>query len=244
MKRYVSVIVLWVCGCLYASKADTEVKSGTAKPATDDGTAISGILRYQPDPKRPWRFGRYYLHGADKRLAEAVVELIPAEDGLKLPRSDTRQPRTHLMDQEDFMFIPETLAIQQGDKVRFKNSEEAFHNVMCLDDKPPFNVNLAKGQEHIHQPKVAGGAKSPLNIRCVFHGAMNGWIYVFEHPYFQQTDKQGRFAFKNVPKGRYKLRIAHPSGSLYLETEARHLGTDPSIAWEITLSPDQRIQKD
>ena len=199
---------------------------------------IQGKISYKPIPEKPWRFGRYYLHGTEKLLAEAVVELVPADDKIQLPIDAKRKIKTHLMDQENFMFIPETLAIQSGDKVRFKNSEEAYHNVMCLDDKPPFNVNLAKNQEHIHEPKVAKGAQSPLDIQCVFHGAMKGWIFVFDHPYFQQTTQSGAFKFSMVPPGSYKLRVAHSAGGLYLETEARQLGQSPQTQWNILLTPE------
>ena len=201
-------------------------------------TQLHGTVQYQTDTEKPWRFARYYVHGVEKFLAESIIELVPVGDKNLFPNQSERISKTHLMDQENFMFIPETLAIQLGDKVRFKNSEEAFHNVMCLNDKPPYNVNLAKNQEHIHQPKVAKGAQDPLNIRCVFHGAMKGWIFVFKHQYFKQTDKSGTFHFTNFPEGTYKLRIAHPSGGLYLETEERKLTQSIITPWNIILTPE------
>jgi plastocyanin len=129
------------------------------------------------------------LHGSEKFLAEAVVELVPADEKTHFHTNAERTIKTHLMDQENFMFVPETLTIQSGDKVRFKNSEEAYHNVMCLDDKPPFNVNLAKTRSTSNNPS-SPMAPNPLWIfRCVFHGAMKGWIFVFDHPYFQKTPR-------------------------------------------------------
>lgn len=205
-------------------------------------TSITGSLKYQADTQRPWRFGRYYIKGKEKHLAEAVVELIPAASDVTFPNQPDRTQKTYLMDQENFMFVPETLAVQLGDKVRFKNSEEAFHNVMCLDDKPPFNVNLAKGQEHIHEPNVADGAIKPLNIRCVFHGSMKGWLVVVPHQHFKLTDASGTFQFKDFPAGKYKLRVVHPAGDLFLETDARQIEEGSSVEWNIALSPDHLRQ--
>ncbi len=233
----------FLAGCILCSAfwniAPVESQEAEVTPE-DSGhfTTIQGKITYKANPQKPWRFGRYYLHGAENFLAEAVVELVPDGNNNQFPDNPKRKIKTHLMDQENFMFVPETLAIQRGDKVRFKNSEEAYHNVMCLDDKPPFNVNLAKNQEHVHEPKVANGAQSPLDIRCVFHGAMKGWIFVFDHPYFQQTSKSGAFKFSEVPPGPYKLRIAHPAGGLYLETEAKQIGRTTQIQWNILLTPE------
>ena len=228
-------ILYFICSASFCSHAQESQK---APEAPKKSTELKGTIHYQPDASKPWRFGRYYLHGPQKLLAEAVVELVPADEKTEFPVASERTPKTHLMDQENFMFVPETLAIHAGDKVRFKNSEEAFHNVMCLDDKPPFNVNLAKGQDHIHLPKLAEGVKNPLHIRCVFHGAMQGWIFVFKHPFFHQTDKSGTFHFTGFPEGRYKLRVAHPSGGLFLETKEREWSKSANEPWNITLTPE------
>jgi plastocyanin len=219
----------------WAPTLDLKAETSQNKNAA---TSISGTVSYQTDAQRPWRFGRYYIKGKDKHLAEAVVELIPVSPNTSFPDQISRTPKTYLMDQENFMFIPETLAVQLGDKVRFKNSEEAFHNVMCLDDKPPFNVNLAKGQEYIHEPKVADGTLKPLNIRCVFHGSMKGWLVVVPHQHYKLTDASGAFQFKDFPAGTYKLRVIHPAGDLVLETDAREITEGGSIQWNIALSPD------
>ncbi len=227
-------ILLFECSATVTLAKDNRAENPDSQPSTK----LTGKIQYQPDSSRPWRFGRYYLHGAEKLLSEAVVELVPADPDIPFKSKPERKAKTHLMDQENFMFIPETLAIHIGDKVRFRNSEEAYHNVMCLDDQPPFNVNLAKDQEHVHEPKVAKGAKSPLNIRCVFHGAMNGWIYVFKHPYFHLTDQSGSFSFSGFPEGSYKLRISHPSGKLFLETSVKDIRKFDHIKWNILLTPD------
>jgi hypothetical protein len=38
---------------------------------------------------------------------------------------------------------------------------------------------------------------------------MNGWIYVFDHPYFAVTDADGSFTIKDVPPGDHVLELWH-----------------------------------
>src|ERR1044072_1075934 len=91
---------------LWAGKADAA-----------EGGVVSGRVRYQADPARPWTLGRYYLNGGS--LAEAVVAL--EGEGLTGPESS---PKTVEMNQKDFLFVPETVALRTGDSVRFLNSDE------------------------------------------------------------------------------------------------------------------------
>jgi hypothetical protein len=119
------------------------------------------------------------------------------------------------MDQVNFRFVPDTLSIQTGDSVEFKNSDEALHNVMSPNSHTPFNINLpGKGSRHLQKFKTAGGLQKPLRISCLYHVAMRGWIFVFNHPYHQVTDIDGRFRLANIPAGEYELALRHAAGDL------------------------------
>ena len=43
------------------------------------------------------------------------------------------EPATTVIDQKDFRFIPETVAIRAGDSVKFTNSDPQLHNVRTSD---------------------------------------------------------------------------------------------------------------
>jgi hypothetical protein len=137
----------------------------------------------------------------------------------------------------NFQFVPETLAIRAGDLVRISNSDEALHNVMTSDGGAPFNVNVARGQDFAHSFARAGGLKEPVRLGCVFHGGMRAWIYVFDHPWFQVTQVNGRFRFEQVPPGRYTLSLVHPAGKLRWHRDLE-VKSDQPLALEIALSPD------
>jgi len=208
------------------------------RPTNKDLVDIRGSVTYQADPQRPWRLKRYFVHGQEGRMSEAVVELIPIDPKPQAYEAPSSY-QTFLMDQKDHMFLPETLVMRLGESVRFLNSESALHNVRCLETDPPLHVNLALGEDHLFKPQKAHGARDPLDITCVFHGAMKAWIFVFDHPYFQLTDRSGVFHFKDVPGGTYRMRVAHASGDLIFQSEARVIGKD-TPPWIMTLNPDHQ----
>jgi plastocyanin len=205
--------------------------------ASDTGI-IEGVVKYIPDSKRPWRFSRYYVQNPkDGFLAESVIALErPGLNSLAPTSSSTN----HTIDQINYQFVPETLAIRAGDTVLISNSDDALHNVMTSDGGAPFNVNVVKGKEFTHSFNQAGGVAHPVRLGCVFHGAMRAWIYVFDHPWFQLTQKDGRFRLENVPVGEYTLGIVHPAGKLR-RTQQIQVKADQTTPLEISLSPDDLV---
>lgn len=187
------------------------VMSANEPPATKSGLAsIEGVVTYQSDGKRPWRYSRYYVKQAKTgELAEAVVAIRAK------PAVDTaRQPRTVVIDQENFQFTPETVVLQRGDSVKFTNADQATHNVQSSSEVATFNANLPKGGEQVIKFEKAGGMRQPVTVGCVFHSAMRANIFVFDHPWCQLTAADGRFRLADVPPGEYDLEVAHPAGEL------------------------------
>jgi plastocyanin len=204
-------------------------------PAATTGT-IEGIIRYVPDPNRPWRFSRYYVQKSGL-LAETVVALEGPDLNRLAPANTTKKCA---MDQVNFQFIPETIVIRAGDTVAISNSDDALHNVMTSDGGQPFNVNVVKGKQFEHTFERPGGLNEPIRLGCIFHGGMRAWIYVFDHPWFQLTQKDGRFRLENVPVGKYNLGVVHPAGKL---RSGRPLEVKPNAttSLKISLSPDDLV---
>ena len=92
------------------------------RPTNKGLVDIRGSVTYQPDPQRPWRLKRYFVHGQEGRMSAAVVELVPINPK---PQAHEVPPsyQTLLIDQKDHMFLPETLVMRLGDSVRLLNSE-------------------------------------------------------------------------------------------------------------------------
>jgi len=220
--------------CLMAAEPLLAAQSAIGGQTQRAG-AIEGTVTYRGDPKRPWRYVRYYVKDRKQgQLAEAVVAL----KGSNREKGSSRDaPATIVVDQKNFQFVPETVAIQVGDRVKFLNSDKEVHNVQTSHPSHSFNVNMLSGREHVETFQRGGGTRRPYRIGCGYHSAMRAWIFVFDHPFFQLTSPDGRFQLKNIPPGEYELEMTHSAGQLRwskkIEVEA---GETTTI--DIRVSPD------
>ncbi len=110
------------------------------------------------------------------------------------------------MDQPCCMFEPHALCMRQGQTLVAKNSSTIAHNFHWsgLPTKNPGgNSIVAAGGELKISDLVAD--RVPVKVSCDIHPWMNGWVRVFDHPYYMLTDKDGRFEIKNAPAGPCRL---------------------------------------
>jgi plastocyanin len=212
------------------------VSSGIVAAQPSASATIEGTVTYQADGQRPWRYARYYVKQPKTgELAEAVVALR----GKARSNSQPREPQTAVIDQKNFLFLPETVAVRQEDVVKFTNSDQTTHNVRVSSDIANFNVNMPANGSHtvtLHKP---GGLAQPLVVGCVFHSAMRAWIFVFDHPFYQVTQADGRFRLAGIPPGEYELEMAHPAGDLRWRQKVT-LQPGQTQRVDIRLSPDDK----
>jgi len=205
--------------------------------AEEQPGVVEGAVTYRADPKRPWRYGRYYIKQAQTgELAEAVVAL---RGGKLAGGGDKPKAKTVTIDQKNFQFLPETIAIRAGDSVKFINSDQATHNVQVSGDIASLNVTMPAGGSHTARFDRSGGIAQPLKVGCVFHSAMQAWIFVFDHPHFQLTPQDGRFRFVGVPPGQYELEMVHPAGELRWRKRVT-VAAGQTLHIDISVSPDDK----
>jgi plastocyanin len=198
--------------------------------------AVEGSITYRADAKRPWRYARYYVKQAQTgELAEAVVALR----GQGLKNIAGTAPAKTVIDQKNFQFQPETVAVHAGDSVTFTNSDQATHNVQVSSDIANFNVNMPGGGNYVTKLDRAGGIHQPLVVGCVFHSAMRSWVFVFDHPFYQITPADGRFRLAGIPPGDYELEMVHPAGELRWRQRVE-VKAGETLRVDIRLSPDDK----
>jgi plastocyanin len=210
--------------------------SGQDVPSSPSVGTIEGTVTYQTDTARPWRYSRYYIKQPKTgEMAEAVVALRAK------PTNDPgREPQTVVIDQQNFQFLPETVAIRRGDSVKFTNADQATHNVQATTDIATFNVNMPGGGHHLVRFDRPGGIRQPIQIGCVFHSAMRAWIFVFDHPWYQITPPSGKFRLDSVPPGPYELEVVHPAGDLRWRKRIEVKPGEP-LRIDIRLSADDKM---
>lgn len=120
------------------------------------------------------------------------------------PRSafDERDPGRAVMDQRNETFVPHVLAVMVGTVVEFPNSDLIYHNVFSLSRAKRFDLGrYAAGKSkgvRMDRPGV-------IRVFCDIHSHMNAFVLVFNHPFFDVTDVEGRFELPSLPAGTYTV---------------------------------------
>jgi plastocyanin len=146
--------------------------------------------------------GKVTAKGA-KNSADAVVFIE------KVGEKSFEPPKEHpVMDQKNLKFVPHVLPVVAGTTVDFLNSDKVLHNVFSPDNcAEKFNLgSWPQGQKKSFTFKTLGC--SPV-LLCNVHPEMEGYIVTLQNPYFAVTDKDGAYTIKNVPAGKYALKIWH-----------------------------------
>jgi plastocyanin len=118
-------------------------------------------------------------------------------------------PKEHaLMDQKNLSFIPHVLPILVGTTVDFLNSDDVLHNVFSPDQcAGKFNLgSWPKGKTKSYTFKEPGCTATLL---CNVHPEMEGFVVVVETPYYAVSNQDGTYSIKDVPAGKYTLKIWH-----------------------------------
>lgn len=145
--------------------------------------------------------GKVTAKGA-RHAGDAVVYID------KIPGKTFEPPKEPaVMDQKNMAFVPHVLPILVGTTVDFYNSDDVMHNVFT-PDKCADRFNLGSWPKGI---KKSYTFKKPCVavILCNVHPEMSAYVVAVETPYFAVTAKDGSYTIKNVPPGKYTLKIWH-----------------------------------
>ena len=172
----------------------------------------------------------FYVVGPKGEFADVVVSL----KGVTGKSTGASAPSV-VIDQKGCLYTPTIVAIQTGQKLVVKNSDNCVHNV---HDKP-----TADGNQESNNVQMPGGADLTytfakpepfLKFQCDVHPWMFAWVSVFDHPYFAVSGGDGKFTIKNVPPGKYTLEATHRKlGVQTAEIEVKDTGAAQNFTFEI-----------
>lgn len=158
--------------------------------------SIAACGKTQPSPK--------LIVANDKRLANAVVSITGVR-GIVPPA-----PVEVSIMQKSCTFEPHVVAVPVGSRLMFVNTDVCLHNVHLLSGGMTIaNIGMPlQGQKSILPVRVLA---KPGNVRfkCDVHAWMDGYVHVFDHPYFSVSDRTGAFRIGGVPPGTYDLQVQH-----------------------------------
>ena len=126
-----------------------------------------------------------------------------------IPGKKFASPKEHAsMDQKNLTFIPHVMPVLAGTTVDFLNSDDVLHNVFSPDKcAEKFNLgSWPKGKTKSYTFNEAGC--QPV-LLCNVHPEMEAFIVVLETPYYAVSAKDGSYTVKDVPPGKYTLKIWH-----------------------------------
>ncbi len=149
------------------------------------------------------------------------IVILEPDEPMELPRP-ADPPR---MDQAGMAFYPKILIGRVGQPVQFKNSEDVLHNVRVFDGttrRAAFNV--ATPIDGIYEHVFDKEGIYPVS--CDVHPAMAATVLVVSTPFATVTDREGAFAFSDVPPGTYTLRIRNDGRWMEREVEVGSESTE------------------
>ena len=211
MRNVLSILAIGILGAWRAASASDIIGlislKGTPPAEVDIGPKM---IEASPDCAAMYPPGKlptthFYVVGPKGEFADVVVSL----KGVTGKSTGAGAPPATL-DQKGCLYSPQILAIQTGQKLIVKNSDNCIHNVHCTPAVP--------GNGERNDVQMRGGADLTytfpqpemfLRFKCDVHPWMFAWVSVFDSPYFSVSDKDGKFVIKNVPPGKYTVEADH-----------------------------------
>ncbi len=114
-----------------------------------------------------------------------------------------------LLDQKGCKYIPHVSAVQVGQQVQIKNSDNTLHNVHAM---PVVNSQFNEGQPvqgMVSTKKFDKVEPTPFRIKCDVHGWMKSYMAVLPHSFHSVSQGNGSFSIANLPPGSYTLVAWH-----------------------------------
>jgi hypothetical protein len=128
-----------------------------------------------------------------------------------------------------------------GSTVSFPNFDPIYHNVFSLSKTKAFDLGLYKSGEtrdvKLDKPGI-------IRLGCNLHASMSAYLVVVDAPNYVIPDADGKFSFKSLAPGKYKVqawneRSGEPTAS---EIEIKEGANETKLdltAGKVTMSPDK-----
>jgi hypothetical protein len=96
------------------------------------------------------------------------------------------------------------LALMTNQDFQVINSDQTLHNIHPI---PKLN-HVWNQSQPAGAPPINRSFPNPelaIRVNCNVHPWMRGYLFVFRHPFFQVTTKNGEFTLSGLPPGTYTI---------------------------------------
>lgn len=144
-------------------------------------------------------------------------------DGLGLvmlwPRTGAvpkRAPQFRVVEQRNKAFAPRLMAVPVGSTVAFPNFDRVYHNVFSISQPQRFDLGLYKAGE---MRQVTLASPGIIRLGCNIHAHMRAYLVVVDAPHYVVAEADGKFSFRSLKPGKYKVRAWSERSGEPLSTE-------------------------
>ena len=168
------------------------------------------------------------IHSLSGKLVKDAVVTLTSDAKYR-----TQKNNTYIIDQIDKTYVPHVTIIPTGSKISFPNKDDIRHHVYSFSETKKFELPLYEGT-----PTDPVTFKKPgiVVLGCNIHDWMRGYIFISDTPYYGLTKASGLVTIKDIPNGKYSLRIWHPNIKNYAKSKPVKLNILKDITLEETIS--------
>lgn len=161
-------------------------------------------------------------------LANVVVYVSSGLDAYSFPPATTAAK----IEQQGCQYHPHVVAMQVGQNIDVVNDDQTTHNIHPIPkDNREWNESQPPGAAPIE--KSFARQEIAIPVKCNVHPWMKAYMAVLPNPYFQVTDKDGKFDLKNLPPGTYSLVAWH---ELYGASDPQSVTIGPKETKNVTFT--------
>jgi hypothetical protein len=113
-----------------------------------------------------------------------------------------------LLDQNGCTYSPHIVALQVGQPLKIKNSDDTLHNIHPRPEKNP-EFNIGQPRQGMEAERKFDQPELKIVVGCDVHPWMRSYIHVLSNPFFAVTKEDGSFEIKGLPAGDYEVEALH-----------------------------------
>lgn len=179
-------------------------------------SAEATCVKDNPEPVDP----PIVVTGPKDALANVVVYVKGNMDEYRFDTPTTPA----VLDQKNCMYVPHVLAFMTNQDLHVINSDQTLHNI----HPTPRHNHVWNQSQPAGAPPIDRSFPNPelaIPVNCNVHPWMRGYFFVFRHPFFAVTTKEGKFSLDGLPPGNYTI-----------EAWQEHYGVQDQV---VTLGPKE-----